>query len=213
MNKINIAKKSINILSQLYPNVTIQLNFSTPFELLVATILSAQCTDARVNIVTQSLFRKYKTVNEYANCILEELEQDIYSTGFYKAKANNIRQTSNIVLTKFNGNVPETMEELLTLPGVGRKTANVVLGHCFNTPGIVVDTHVKRISNRLGLVHDTDPVKIEFALMEIIPKTNWIQYNHLLINFGRAICTSHRPKCLECPLSSLCEFRNQQSNN
>lgn len=196
----------IEILEKEYPGVTIQLNFTTPFELLIATILSAQCTDARVNIVTSSLFQKYKSPNQFAEAIPEELEMDIFSTGFYKAKAKNIRETAKIIVEQFNGQIPNTMEQLLLLPGVGRKTANVVLGHCFDTPGIVVDTHVKRISNRLGFVDSDDPVKIEFELMKIIPKENWIQYNHLMINFGRAICTSQRPKCLSCPLTDYCIF-------
>ena len=172
----------------------------------MATILSAQCTDARVNIVTSALFQKYTSPIQFAEAIPEELEMDIFSTGFYKAKAKNIRETARIIVEQYNGEVPNTMEQLLLLPGVGRKTANVVLGHCFNTPGIVVDTHVKRISNRLGFVESDDAVKIEFELMKIIPKQNWIQYNHLMINFGRAICASQRPKCLICPLTEYCEF-------
>ncbi len=206
LSKRKKAQIVIEILEKEYPGVTIQLNFQTPFELLVATILSAQCTDARVNLTTTSLFQKYKSPLQFAESIIEELEQYIFSTGFYKAKAKYIQETARIILEHYNGEVPNTMEQLLLLPGVGRKTANVVLGHCFNTPGIVVDTHVKRIANRLGFVESDDPVKIEFELMKIIPKENWIQYNHLMINFGRAICSSQRPKCHICPISEFCQY-------
>lgn len=207
MTKKKKAEIIINKLNELYPEVTIQLNFANPFELLVATILSAQCTDARVNIVTTNLFQKLKSPNDYAEIIVEELEQYIYSTGFYKAKAKNIKETASIIVNKYGGKVPNTMEQLLELPGVGRKTANVVLGHCFNTPGIVVDTHVKRISKRLALTDSEDPVKIEFELMKIINKSDWIKYNHIMINFGREICNSRSPKCYKCLLSEYCEYK------
>ncbi len=194
----------VAILSGIYPDVKIQLNFSNPFELLIATILSAQCTDARVNIVTGSLFEKYKSPEDFIGAPLEEIETDIYSTGFYKNKAKNIKAASAILLERFRGRVPGTMEELLQLPGVGRKTANVLLGHCFDTPGIVVDTHVIRIANKLGFVDTTDPVKIEFALMELVPKEKWVDFTHYMIHHGRETCIARRPKCLVCPIAVLC---------
>jgi endonuclease-3 len=198
----------IRILSEIYPDVKIQLDFENPFELLIATILSAQCTDARVNIVTKSLFKKYKYPVDYLNVDEEELEQDIFSTGFYKAKAKNIRGACEKIINDFNGKIPQTMDELLTLPGVGRKTANVVLGHCFDIPGIVVDTHVTRISNKLGFTETTDAVKIEYKLMKIIPKDLWVTFTHYFINHGRHTCIARRPKCSECAIRDLCPSKN-----
>jgi endonuclease-3 len=194
----------IKILSQIYPDVKIQLEHENPFELLIATILSAQCTDARVNIVTKSLFAKYKIPADYLLVEAEELEQDIFSTGFYKAKAKNIRGACRMIIDDFGGKVPQTMEDLLKLPGVGRKTANVILGHCFDTPGIVVDTHVIRISNKLAFVSSTDAVKIENELMKLIPKELWVIFTHYFINHGRNICIARRPKCSICEISHLC---------
>ncbi|MCO5251427.1 MAG: endonuclease III [Candidatus Kapabacteria bacterium] len=194
----------ISILSQKYTDVKIQLEHENPFELLVATILSAQCTDARVNIVTKSLFAKYKMPSDYLIVDVEELEQDIFSTGFYKAKARNIRSACKMIIEDFGGDVPQTMDSLLKLPGVGRKTANVILGHCFDTPGIVVDTHVIRISNLLGFVNTTDAVKIEYELMKIIPKEHWVIFTHYFINHGRNTCIARRPKCSSCEIAHLC---------
>jgi endonuclease-3 len=194
----------IKILSQIYPDVKIQLEHENPFELLIATILSAQCTDARVNIVTKSLFAKYKIPADYLLVETEELEQDIFSTGFYKAKAKNIRGACRMIIDDFGGKVPQTMEDLLKLPGVGRKTANVILGHCFDTPGIVVDTHVIRISNKLAFVSSTDAVKIENELMKLIPKELWVIFTHYFINHGRNTCIVRRPKCSICEISHLC---------
>jgi len=194
----------IKILSELYPDVKIQLDFSNPFELLIATILSAQCTDERVNIVTKTLFQKYKTPEDYLNVPVEILEKDIFSTGFYKAKAKSIRGTSQSIINNFAGEVPQEMDKLLTLPGVGRKTANVVLGHCFNTPGIVVDTHVTRISNKLQFTETTDAVKIEYKLMKIIPKEMWVKFTHYFINHGRKTCIARRPQCTSCKIAHLC---------
>lgn len=196
--------KIIGILEKYYPDVTIQLNFQTPHQLLVATILSSQCTDERVNQVTAKLFQKYKVPEDYLKVPISELENDIYSTGYYKAKAKHIREATKIILDKFNGNVPDNMDELLTLPGVGRKTANVILGHCFDTPGIVVDTHVLRLSNRLGFVNTKNAEKVEFILNELVPKEKWVKFTHLLINHGRKICTSRNPKCQQCPIAELC---------
>lgn len=194
----------LNRLSTLYPDIKIQLDFTNPFELLIATILSAQCTDARVNIVTKKLFQKYLTPVDYLKVPVEELESEIFSTGFYKAKAKNIRGACQKIINDYNGNVPSTMEELLTLPGVGRKTANVVLGHCFDTPGIVVDTHVTRIANKLGFVETNDAVKIEFALMKLIPMEIWVTFTHYFINHGRNTCIARRPKCNECIINDIC---------
>lgn len=203
-NKERIAE-IISILSKKYPDVKIQLDHNNPFELLIATILSAQCTDARVNIVTKDLFQKYLIPEDYLKVPVEELEKDIFSTGFYKAKAKNIRGACQLIIEQFNGNVPDNMEDLTKLPGVGRKTANVILGHCFNVPGIVVDTHVIRISNLLGFVDTTDAYKIEMELMKIIDKKLWVIFTHYFINHGRKTCIARRPKCNECEVSHLCE--------
>ncbi len=194
----------IDILSKLYPDVKIQLNHTNAFELLIATILSAQCTDARVNLVTENLFRKYKKPEDYLNVAIEELEKDIYSTGYYKAKAKNIKALCEILITKYAGQVPNTLDELIKLPGVGRKTANVILGHCFNTPAIVVDTHVIRITNLLGFVKTKNAEKIEFELMKLIKRDLWVTFTHYFINHGRKICIARRPKCSECAISHLC---------
>ncbi|MBX3044506.1 MAG: endonuclease III [Candidatus Kapabacteria bacterium] len=203
----------INRLKEIYPDIKIQLDFTNPFELLIATILSAQCTDARVNIVTKSLFKKYLTPYDYLKVPVEELEKDIFSTGFYKAKAKNIRGACRKIISDFDGNVPDKMDDLLTLPGVGRKTANVVLGHCFNTPGIVVDTHVTRISNLLGFTDTNDAVKIEYKLMKILPKEVWVTFTHYFINHGRNTCIARRPKCSECVVSDLCPSAVNNFNN
>lgn len=196
--------KILGILAGEYPDVKIQLNFNNCFELMVAAMLSAQCTDARVNIVTKDLFRKYRSPEDYLNAPREELEKDIYSTGFYKAKAKNIQGAAKKITEDFDGKVPGTMDELLTLPGVGRKTANVLLGHCFDIPGIVVDTHVIRISNRLGFVSTKDPVKIENKLMKLIPEEKWVIFTHYFISHGRKICKARKPLCRDCILNSLC---------
>lgn len=194
----------LEILSKKYPDVKIQLDHSNNLELLIATMLSAQCTDARVNIVTKSLFKKYKTLNDYLLVPQEELEKDIFSTGFYKAKAKNIRGACKAIIDKHNGKVPDNILDLTALPGVGRKTANVVLGHAFDTPGIVVDTHVKRISNKLHLVDTNDAVKIEYELEKIIPKEQWVIFTHYFISHGRETCIARRPKCNDCPINHLC---------
>lgn len=197
-------REILAILSKEYPYAHIQLEYENPFELMVSTILSAQCTDDRVNKVTTKLFKKYRTAKDFLNVPVEELEKDIFSTGYYKAKAAHIRGASKVLIDKFNGNVPQTMEELLSLPGVGRKTANVILGHCFNTPCIVVDTHVGRIANRLSLVETSDATKIEFELMNIVPKKHWVIFTHYLINHGRKVCTSRRAKCSNCLIAEHC---------
>lgn len=195
----------INRLEQIYPNAVCALIHENPFQLLIATILSAQCTDERVNIVTQTLFKKYKTPLDFTLVPAEELERDIYSTGFYKAKARNIQLCCSQLIERFEGEIPQTMEELHSLSGVGRKTANVVLGNAFGkNEGVTVDTHVTRICNLLGIVSSTNPEKIERELMEIVPKEKWTMFTHLIISHGRAICIARRPKCGECVLSSLC---------
>lgn len=180
------------------------LNHETPWQLLIATILSAQCTDARVNIVTKDLFRKYDTLEKFAYADLRELEQDIRPTGFYHNKAKNIIACTKDLVEKFGGQVPESLEELTSLAGVGRKTANVIRGNIYNEPSIVVDTHVKRISKKLGLTKEDDPVKIEYDLMKVLPKDHWILYNIQIITFGRNICFARNPKCEECFLKKYC---------
>ena len=181
------------------------LNHETPWQLLIATMLSAQCTDARVNIVTQSLFQKYTSVEAFAEADLKELEQDIKPTGFYHNKAKNLIACMKDVRDRFGGEVPRSLEELTSLAGVGRKTANVIRGNIYNEPSVVVDTHVKRISNRLGLTKNQDPEKIEQDLMKELPKDHWILYNIQIITFGRSICTARSPKCTECLLQKYCK--------
>lgn len=181
------------------------LNHDTPWQLLIATMLSAQCTDARVNIVTKDLFQKYDTVEKFANADLEELEQDIKPTGFYHTKAKNIIACTRALINRFGGEVPRSLEDLTSLAGVGRKTANVIRGNIYYEPSVVVDTHVKRISKRLGLTKNEDPEKIEQDLMKELPKDHWILYNIQIITFGRSICTARSPKCGECFLQKYCK--------
>ena len=180
------------------------LNHENAWQLLFATILSAQCTDARVNIVTADLFAKYRSIEAFAAADLKELEEDIRPTGFYHNKAKNIIECAKMLLEKYDGEVPQTIEELVELPGVGRKTANVIRGNIYHQPSIVVDTHVKRISKKLGLTRQEDPEKIEFELMEILPEEYWILYNIHIIQLGRTICTARSPKCGECFLKEIC---------
>ena len=195
----------IRILDETYPNVVCALHHRNAWELLVATILSAQCTDVRVNMVTPGLFEKYPTIQDFAAARQEVLANDIRSTGFFNNKAKSVIGAAKKILTEFNGEVPKTLEELITVPGAARKTANVVLGTAFGiASGIVVDTHVQRISNRLALTKNSDPVKIEQDLMKIIPREHWIQFSHQMIHFGRGICIARKPKCAECPLYALC---------
>ncbi len=181
------------------------LHFETPWQLLFATILSAQCTDDRVNMVTKDLYRKYKTIQDFADADLPELEKDIYSTGFYKNKAKNIKACAAALLERFNGEVPNDIDLLTSLPGVGRKTANVIRGNIYHEASIVVDTHVKRVSRLLGLTKETDPEKVEYALMKVLPKDQWILYNVQVIAVGRTWCISGRPKCEECILRECCK--------
>lgn len=193
------------ILRHTYPNPVIALQFSTPLQLLIAVILSAQCTDARVNIVTKDLFKKYQTAKDFANANQKELEKEIHSTGFYKNKAKNIIACCQALVEKHAGEVPQTMDELTSLAGVGRKTANCILSGCFNiATGIIVDTHVKRVSKRLGLTEENNPETIEFDLMKLIPRKDWIHFGNALIHHGRKICVARKPLCAKCVLNELC---------
>jgi endonuclease-3 len=194
------------ILRTIYPDVKTPLIHQTAFQLLIATILSAQCTDKQVNRVTAVLFKHLKTPADFAGAQLKTIEKNIHSTGFYHNKAKNIKNCSQEIIDTHGGRVPQTMAELVKLPGVGRKTANVVLGAAFNTPGMVVDTHVARISQRLGLTMNKDAVKIEFDLMKIIPKRAWNDFSLQLIFFGRETCSARKPKCPTCPLNKLCPW-------
>jgi endonuclease-3 len=199
------TKKIISLLRKAYPNVRCSLNFSSPLELLIATILSAQCTDERVNIVTADLFRKYRKAEDYLKVPVAELEQDIRSTGFFRNKAKSIQGACKLIAEKFNGQVPQNFDELLTLPGVARKTANVVMGNAYGiASGVVVDTHVSRISQLLGLSESSQPEKIERNLIDLVPKKDWIDFSHLLIYHGRAVCIARRPQCDKCTLEKIC---------
>ncbi|CAN5726671.1 endonuclease III [soil metagenome] len=201
-------KRTAEIIKRLkkeYPDARCALNHANAFELLIATILSAQCTDVRVNIVTAELFRKYRTPQDYLQVSQEELERDIRSTGFFRNKAKNIQAACEKIIENFGGEIPNTMDEILTLNGVARKTANVVLGNAFGiASGVVVDTHVSRLSQRLGLTEKTTPEKIEQNLAELMPKKDWIIFPHLLISHGRAVCQARKPKCEECVLENIC---------
>ena len=186
------------------------LNHDNAWQLLIATMLSAQCTDARVNIVTKDLFKKYDSLEKFAAADLKELEKDIHSTGFYHNKAKNIIACANTLITKYNGEVPSSIEDLTSLAGVGRKTANVIRGNIFHEPSIVVDTHVKRISKKLGFTKEDDPEKIEYDLMSVLPKDHWILYNIQIITHGRGICIARNPKCDECFLNQYCKSANKK---
>jgi endonuclease III len=199
-------KQIITVLDASYPNAQCALKHENALELLVATVLSAQCTDERVNIVTRDLFKKYRRPEDYANASQSEMENDIRSTGFYRNKSKSIRGASRMILEKFDGQVPNTMDELTTLPGVARKTANVVLGVAFGkAEGIVVDTHVLRVSKRLGLTKESAAEKIECDLMQIVPRDKWISFSHQIILHGRKLCKARKPLCHLCPLESACE--------
>ena len=203
--KIARTQKVISVLKRVYPNAHCELNFSNPLELLIATILSAQCTDKRVNLVTAELFKKYRSAKDFADADISELENDIRSTGFYKNKAKNIKACCAALVEKYGGEVPRTMDELHALAGVGRKTANVVLGNAFDiNVGVVVDTHVTRLTNRLGLVKGTDAVKIEQELMKLVPQQDWTDFSHWLIWHGRRRCDARKPDCANCEITDLC---------
>ena len=198
-------KKILVILDKMYPGVTCALHHSSAWELLVATILSAQCTDKRVNMVTPGLFKKYPTIRDFANVSQDELAQDIKSTGFFNNKARSVIGAAKKILGDFGGEIPQDIDQLLTVPGAARKTANVVLGTAFGiASGVVVDTHVHRVSRRLDLTKNDDPVKIELDLMKIIPRDRWILFSHQIIHHGRALCIARKPKCADCKLNPVC---------
>lgn len=199
------VKKVLELLDEHYTTeYKCYLNHDNAWQLLIATMLSAQCTDARVNIVTKDLFKKYPDLESFADVDIKELEKDIKSTGFYHNKAKNIIECAKRLVTDFNGNVPKTIEELTSLAGVGRKTANVIRGNIYNEPSIVVDTHVKRISRKLGFTKEEDPEKIEYDLMKVLPKDHWILFNIQIITHGRSICPARNPKCEQCFLYDYC---------
>ncbi len=202
----NKVKKIIKILSRDIPDSRVALKFSNPLELLISTILSAQCTDVKVNQVTNELFKKYRSAKDFSESDLKELEEYIRPTGFYRNKAKAIQRCCRELVSRFGGEVPKTMEELVTLPGVGRKTANVLLGNAFGIPGIVVDTHVLRVSQRIGLTKNNDPEKVEFDLMEIVPKNEWTHFSNLLIWHGRRTCIAKKPLCRECSILKWCDY-------
>ena len=206
------VQKIFPILKKTYPDARIALHHDNVFELLIATILSAQCTDVRVNIVTKELFGKYKGPGDFLKAKRSQIEDEIRSTGFYRNKARNIQKCCRMLVEEFAGVVPRTMEELTSLPGVGRKTANVILGNAYDTPGITCDTHVIRLSRRLGLSENADPVKLEFDLMEIVPKRKlggWSLFSHLLIWHGRNICKARKPDCANCSIAAYCPVANR----
>ncbi|HHX62618.1 MAG TPA: endonuclease III [Epulopiscium sp.] len=211
MTKKQHVKKILAILDENYPkDIACFLDHTTPYELLIATILSAQCSDARVNIVTKDLFARYTTLEAFASADLEELESYVKSTGFYRTKAKNIIMCCQKLVSDFDGEVPSDVDQLITLAGVGRKTANVILSNIYNIPSVVVDTHVKRITNRWGLTEKEDPTAIEYDLMEILPKDHWIRYNTQVIAHGRAICRARSPKCEECFFLTYCPYGLQE---
>jgi endonuclease-3 len=198
------ARAVYRILSKTYPEIRCELDFRNPLELIVATVLSAQCTDKRVNTITPALFKKYKTAKAYAGADIHQLEELVFQTGFYRAKARHIKGIGIKLVEEFNGEVPSTLEELITLPGVGRKTANVVLGHAFDIPGITVDTHFGRLSRRFGWTKEMDPVKVERVVGELIPQKEWTNLSQRMIWHGRRICHSRKPACGACPVAKIC---------
>ena len=198
------ARSIYRILTKEYPDARCELDFNSPLELLIATVLSAQCTDKRVNAVTPVLFKRFPTVTKLAGAKISEIEKIIYSTGFYRSKAKNIKELASKILKDYGGEVPKTLAQLVTLPGVGRKTANVVLGNAFGIPGLTVDTHFGRLSRRFGWSQETDPVKVENDVAKLIPEKEWTLLSHKLIWHGRRICHSRKPECGICPLAKLC---------
>jgi endonuclease-3 len=206
------GRKLVEILEAEYTDARITLDFETPFELLIATILAAQCTDERVNQVTETLFVKYRTPRDYFRVPIEELEKDIHPTGFYRNKARNLRNLARILEEKFGGEVPDDLDALVSLPGVGRKTANIVLGNAFARDAMAVDTHVKRVSTRLGLTRETDPDRIEKDLRRILPKEKWTLSTHLLVFHGRRCCKARKPMCGMCPIYKMCRFEEKAAH-
>lgn len=200
----------LDILSEMHPDAHCELVHSSPFELLVATILSAQCTDARVNIVTEEMFKKYNTPQQFKELSIPDIEEMIKTCGLYKSKAKKIKETSEILVDKFGSEVPDNLEDLITLPGVGRKTAGVVLSNSFGVPAIPVDTHVFRVTNRIGIVKENTPEKTEMALMKAIPKDRWTHSHHLIIFHGRRVCKARKPECDNCMITSYCNYYNTE---
>jgi endonuclease-3 len=203
----------LELLARYYPKAHCTLDFTNPLELLVATVLSAQCTDVRVNQVTPALFRQYPTAAHYAQAPLPELEKAIYATGFFRQKAKSLQGICQALVKDYSGQVPGSLDELVKLPGIGRKTANVILGNAFGIPSIVVDTHLGRVAQRLGLTSAKDPVKIEFALMPLVPQDRWVKFSHQMIWHGREICVARKPKCPQCPLLPYCDYGQQAGRN
>ncbi|MDD2902442.1 MAG: endonuclease III [Syntrophales bacterium] len=199
----------LKILDEVYPDAHVTLDFTNPLELVVATVLSAQCTDAKVNQVTPAVFKKYPTAAAYAAAPLAELEEAFHPTGFFRQKAKSVQGICQALVEKHGGQVPSSLEELVKLPGIGRKTANVILGNAFNIPGITVDTHLGRVSQRLGLTANQDPVKIEFDLMPLVPRERWTKFSHQMIWHGRSLCTAKKPQCPVCPLRPYCDYGQQ----
>ena len=204
MKKSEAAAKVLDILQKEYPEARVTLDFKDPLQLLIATILAAQCTDERVNQVTRDLFKKYRKAEDYAKADLKTLEEQIRPTGFFRNKAKSIIGCCQDLVRKFKGQVPQTLEELISLPGVGRKTANIILGNAFGQQAVAVDTHVKRVTHRLGWAKSDDPDKIEFELMEVIPQNHWTLGCHQLVFHGRNVCMAKKPKCSLCPVAKLC---------
>ena len=206
MNKKQKVEEILKTFDELYPDAECSLEYESPLQLLISTQLAAQCTDARVNIVAKDLYKKYKTAEDFANADLSELEQDIKSTGFYRNKAKNIIACCKQLVEKYDGKIPDNMEDLLQLPGVGRKTANLVLYEIYGIQGVVVDTHAKRLSNHIGLTKNQDPEKIEYDLQKIVPKERWADFCHRLVFHGREVCNARKPDCENCRISSLCDY-------
>ena len=196
----------LKLLDEHYSDAHCTLDFTDPLELLVATVLSAQCTDVRVNLVTPALFKKYPTAAHYARADLTELEQAIYTTGFYRQKAKSLKALCGVLVAQFGGQVPASLDDLVKLPGIGRKTANVILGNAFGIPGLVVDTHMSRVAQRLGLTGQKDPVKIEFDLMPLVPQERWVKFSHQMIGHGRRTCLAKKPDCPHCSLRPFCDY-------
>lgn len=208
MTKKEIAKLACEELQKIYPDVKCSLDYTKPYELMIGARLAAQCTDARVNIVTKTLFKKYPSLEAFANADIEELEQDVKPCGFYHTKAKSIKEMAGQLINDFGGEVPDTMEELLTLSGIGRKTANLMLGDIFGKPAIVTDTHCIRITGRLGLTKNKEPAKVEKDLIKLIPPENSSHFCHQIVEFGRDICSARKPKCSDCPLNYFCKYYN-----
>lgn len=206
MTKKEIAKLACEELQKIYPDVKCSLDYTKPYELMIGARLAAQCTDARVNIVTKTLFKKYPSLEAFANADIEELEQDVKPCGFYHTKAKSIKEMAGQLINNFGGEVPDTMEELLTLSGIGRKTANLMLGDIFGKPAIVTDTHCIRITGRLGLTKNKEPAKVEKDLIKLIPPENSSHFCHQIVEFGRDICSARKPKCGDCPLNYFCKY-------